>query len=113
MNNETLHVDWDKIDDQYREMPPVIGVVHSPQSTNSSTEHTKVGSPQMENDSTIPTIRTHYSPNLVETNVVSDSKFSFDQHGQQTTQAPNAADPTFVKPSVADQNYSIVKPDGN
>lgn len=112
-NSETLHVDWDKIDNQYREVPPVVGVVNSPHSTNS--EYTKVGSPPVEHNHnfTSSSRAQQYSPNLIETHVVPDSKFSLDNNTY--SESPHTLDTSVVKPSVAgnDHGYSIVKPDGN
>lgn len=60
------------------------------------------------------TLRSQYTPNLMSSNFIDESKLSFEQEkGQGYYQTPNAVDVNVVKPSVdsKDRGYTVVKPD--
>lgn len=107
---EQLSVDWDRIEDQYREIPVTnSNITDSPHSANSEDNQTRVA------DSTpgmASTLRSQYTPNLLTSNFIDENKLSFEH---EKGQSPNAFDVNVVKPSVdsADRGYTVLKPDAN
>lgn len=111
---EQLSVDWDKIEDQYREIPATnSNITNSPHSANSVDNQTRVANSTPEMASTL---RSQYTPNLLSSNFIDESKLSFEnEKGHGHFQSPNAVDVSVVKPSVdsTDRGYTVVKPDAN
>ncbi|KAG2230225.1 hypothetical protein BDF21DRAFT_490689 [Thamnidium elegans] len=121
--DEHMNVDWDKIEDHYKEVPITVSnspvtvsnypitvsnspttVTNSPTTVTNSpqfTEPTKVAA----NSISSTNIR-HYSPNLIETSVASDADFSYLSNKNPDTKID------IVKPSVSStDDYVTVKPD--
>lgn len=96
--HEPIHVDWDQIDKQYKEIPVASPIL------SDLDETTAVGSPATTADF-LTSPRVHqYSPNIATTDTMEHPPYHF-----------NKSPDTFiniVKPSVADQDYSVDKPHG-
>lgn len=91
--HDPIHVDWDQIDNEYKEIEAANS---SPHSTNPDGA-TKVNSPELLNNYVKSSNLNQYTPNLADTNILNDN-------------ARNIP----VKPSIATQDgYSTVKPDGS
>lgn len=96
--HESMNVDWDKIEDHYKEVP--ITTSNSPQLT----ETTEVTGNTMISTSGVR----HYSPKLVQENLENDTHVS-----HQLKTSPDVVI-GMVKPSTNMLgDYTIVKPDGN
>jgi hypothetical protein len=99
---EPIHVDWDKIEDHFKEIPM--------QYTGSSGNATRVNSPQLhDNNISSALIGSHQSPNSTESGSVVDHNINSLDH-QQLNNSPHIIAgnyPTVVKPS---EGHSIVKP---